>query len=440
MDFQVETLGPCRKKIAVTVPTERVREEFDRQYDEINDTLALPGFRKGHAPRKLLEKRFATHLGQEVKEKLVKAAVEELVEEKKVLPLEPPEVDLDALEIANEEPFTFEFDLLTRPEFETPAWEGIEIDVPPVEVTDEQVEEAIEGLRRREAKLERIEEAKVEDGDVLVVDWKALHGDSVEAHDENVYYPFGRGVLAGFVAEDLDEQFKGKEPGAQAECRVRVAADDPRKELRDLELEFQVVLKEIRRSVLRPVDAEFLERHDYDDSDEMRADVKKQLRRALERERDRETESRLVKRLVGGIEMSLPESFVEKDLENWARRRRVQLEMEGVPEEEITKRLDEERGDARTAVEQELREAFLLDRLAEETEVKVSEAEILQAIQAIAQAYGRPESEVLSSFKDGNRLTELAAGIRHRKVRETVRRTAHLVEKEPSETAPKSDG
>ena len=86
MEFRVDELAPCRKKVKVTVPPERVQEEYDRQYDEINDNVALPGFRKGHAPRKLLEKRFATQLAAEVKEKLVQSALDRLVEENRVAP------------------------------------------------------------------------------------------------------------------------------------------------------------------------------------------------------------------------------------------------------------------------------------------------------------------------------------------------------------------
>ena len=98
MDFAVDTLGPCRKRVKVTVPPERVLEEYDRQYDEINDNVALPGFRKGRAPRKILEKRFGTTLGREVKEKLVQNALEKLVEDKQIEPLRPPEIDVEKLD------------------------------------------------------------------------------------------------------------------------------------------------------------------------------------------------------------------------------------------------------------------------------------------------------------------------------------------------------
>jgi len=302
--------------------------------------------------------------------------------------------------------------------------------VPPVAVSDEQIDEAVDRLRRSEAVLQTVEDAEVADEDVLVVDWKALDGDSVEAHDDNAYYLYGRGVLAGFVVEGLDEALAGAKPGAEASVKVKVGPDDPREELRDRELDLQVELKEVKRYLLPEIDEQFLKRHDFDDADEMREDIEKQLKRAASRERDRLAEDKLVDSLLETVEMSLPEEFVEKELEQWARRKRTELEMEKVAEEEIEKQIAEERADAKTNVENDMRRYFLLDRIADAEEVKVSEADILQAIEAIAQAYGRPQEEVLASFRDGDRIHELAAQIRHRKTREVIRRQAKLAEAE----------
>lgn len=435
MDVKVENLGPCHKKVAVTLPVEKVREEFDRQFREINDSIVYPGFRKGHAPRDLIQKRFGETLSREVKEKLVQGAMEQLLEDKKVDPLQAPDLDLETLEVKEEEPFAFDFEVLTKPEFETPAFKGLELDVPPISVSDEDVDAAISRLRESEARLETVEDAEVEEGDVLVVAWKAKEGDSVVLHDDNAYTVAGRGVVGGFVTEKVDAGLRGQKTGATASDRVEVAADDPREELRGRTLDLEVTLKEIQRRVLPEIDAAFLEKHDYDDESEMRDDARKQLERAAERERDRATEARLLDRLIDGVEISLPEAFVEDELANWARRQRSALEMEGVEPEQIEKRIDAERKDAKKAVETDLRRFFLLDRIADDEDIRVAEKEILQVIQEIAQVYRRPETEVLASYRDGGRLAELATQIRHRKVREAIRRAAKLVESEAAPAA-----
>ncbi len=430
MDVKVENLGPCRKKVAVTIPVEAVKEEYDRQFQEINDTIVYPGFRRGHAPRSLLQKRFATSLGKEVKEKLVQGAIEKMVEDKTLAPIEPPQVDLESLEVDEEEPFGFDFEVLTKPEFETPTWKGLAIEAEPIAVSETEVEAAVEDLRRREARLHTVEDAEVAEGDVLILDWRARDGDSIVAQDDNAYAVCGRGVIGGFVAEQVDQALRAQKAGAKAEQAVTVVEDDPREELRGKELQLEVTLKSIQRPVLPEIDQAFLRKYDFDDVEELREDVGKHLRRGAERARNRQIEADLLDRLIDGVEISLPEEYVERELAHWAQRRRSEAEMESVETDEIQKKLDAERKDAKTAVEKDMRIYFLLDRIAEEEDLRVADKEVLQVIQGIAQAYGRPEEEVLASYRDRGRISELRDQIRHRKARELIRRHAEVTEKE----------
>ena len=430
MDFKVEDIGPCRKKIAVSISPERIREEYDSKYDEINEHVAMPGFRPGRTPRALLEKRFASRLGDEIKNDLVKAALEELFESKEhaIEPLAAPDIDVEALDFEPAEAFDFEFELVTKPAFDTPEYKGLEVKVPPLSVSDDELQEGIDRLRRRSSSLETVEKAKVEDGDVLILDWKAMDGDSVEARDDGIYYPYGRGVIADFVAESIDEQLAGKAVGAEAKADVKVAMDDPREELRGRDLELQVVLKEIKRYELPPVDEDFLKKHDYDDESELKDDVKKQIERAKSRQRDGIAEESLVEQLLDSVEISLPEDFVERELENWALRKRMSMQMEKAEDDEIAKEIESARDDTKAAIEKDMQQFFLLDRIAEAEKVEVTEAEMVQAVQEIAMAYGHPIEQVMAQFRDGGRLQELQSQIRHRKARAAIRAGATLVE------------
>lgn len=439
MDVNVETLEPCRKKVAITIDVDQVREAFDKKYGELNDAVALPGFRPGRAPRQLLERRFSKQLAEEVKSDLIKEALESLVEDKQLEPLRAPDIDIEALEIEPDAPLAFEFEVVTKPEFETPEYKGLDVSVPPISVADEEIDQAVDGLRRGSATLESVEDGEVTEGDILIMDWRALEGESVEARDDGVYYPLGRGLLGGFVVESIDEALQGAKVGAQVEETVSVAADDAREDLRGRELKLEATLKQIQRYALPPIDADFLAKHDYDDEAEMRDEVSKRLERQKERGREREAERLLVAGLVDGIEISLPDEYVERELENWASRRRMQLQMEKVEEEDIAKQIDGDRADTKAAIERDMQGFFLLDRIADTEEIEATEAEMMRAIEEIAQAYGHPVEAVLSSFKDGGRLAELATEIRHRKARELIRREASLIDDPDAvdETTPK---
>ena len=160
--------------------------------------------------------------------------------------------------------------------------------------------------------------------------------------------------------------------------------------------------------------------------------MKKQIARAKERQREGLAEQLLVDQLLESIEISLPEEFVAKELEGWATRKRMSLQMEKIEDEEITKQIDAAREDTKTAIERDMQRHFLLDRIAEAESVEVSEAEMAQSIQDIANAYGHPVEQVAASFRDGGRLAELASEIRHRKARQAIRMAGTLIDEEPA--------
>lgn len=434
MDFRIDALAPCRKKIAVTIPPERIQAEYDRQYGEINQAFALPGFRKGHAPRSLLERRFGARLADDVKDSLVRAALETLVRDHKVEPLQPPAIDAQALTLVPGRALDFEFELMTRPEFATPVWKGLEMRVAPVSASAAEVDAALEQLRRREATLSTAEGAVVGDGDVLVLTWVARGAQGEElARDEGAYHMLGRGALGGLPAEDVDAALRGQKAGASVTVKVRASDEDPREALRGRELELVVTLTEVKRYVLPPVDEAFLKRHDYDDEAEMRKDLERQVVRAKARERDREAEEALVDGLVAGVALTLPEEIVAQELEGWTARRREELAQEGVVAgPALEQRLEEGRVEARAAIERDMRRFFVLDRIAREESLAATDGEVAQALTEIAQAYGRPVEEVLQAYRDGGRIEELRSSLRHRKVREAVRRAAQVVETAPA--------
>jgi trigger factor len=217
--------------------------------------------------------------------------------------------------------------------------------------------------------------------------------------------------------------------------KVRVPEDDPREELRGKELDLEVTLKEVKHYVLPAIDAEFLKANDYDDEAEMREDVRKRILRAKRREVERTAEETLVEQLLGSVPMALPPEFVERELASWTERRRAAAEAEGVSEEEAGKIIEAGRADAQQRIEQDMRRFFLLDRIAEAEGVDATQEEMVSAIQEIAQAYGHPVEEVVASFRDQGRLSELRAQIRHRKVREMIRTAATLVEQAPEAPA-----
>jgi len=428
MDFRVEEIAPCRKKVTVTVPPERVKTEFDAQFGEINEKVSLPGFRPGKAPRKLLESRFGPHVRDEVKGKLVEAGFRQAVEEKKVAPLGRPTLAPDETVVDPAKAFEFVFEVTTRPEFELPTWKGLEVKVPLVEVTDAEVESGVENLRMQEGTLESTPEPLVA-GDVAVVDWQALVDGVEAAREDGAYYRLGRGVLEGILLEGADAALAGGTAGTSVTVRGRAAPDDPRTALAGQEFDVRIEVKEAKRFQPAPLDEAFLKRHDFDDADELRRDVRRRVLRAKERERDRVAEERLTDQLVGQLTIALPAELVEGAVGGWAERKRIDAQSQGTAEEELTRELAGDEAKVRGQVEADLRRHFVLDRIAEAEGLSVAEQELVGAVEQMARESGRSAGEVVQHFQeDPARLSELKTHLLHGKAREALRRAATLVE------------
>jgi trigger factor len=189
-----------------------------------------------------------------------------------------------------------------------------------------------------------------------------------------------------------------------------------------------VEVREVKRFKPAELDEAFLKARDFDTEEELRTDVRRRIVRQRERERDRLAEDRLVDLLVERAKVPLPEAVVEGEVERWLERRRVEAAAEGLDPAEVTKEAAAAKDQVRSRVERDLRRHFLLERLAEEQKVEVSDSELVGTIEQMARDAGRPAGELLEQFRATGRAEELRSHLRHRRVKEGLRRGASVVE------------
>lgn len=427
-EIRVEDLAPCRQRVTVTFPAAQVRAAIEAQYDELNAKVAFPGFRPGKAPRRLIETRFGKAIRDDVRGKLVEDGFRAAVLGKHVAPLGRPTLTGDDVLPAADADFTYQFEVTTRPSFEVPAWKGLEVKVPAVSVTDADVEQGIEAMRAREGSLVASDAPLVPD-DVAVVDWAAVVDGVEVARETNAYYRMGSRTLDGMFLEGADEALAGGRSGTVVNARGRCGADDPRPALAGKEFDVRIEVVEVKRFVPAPLDEAFLKQHDFDDVDELRRDVRRRILRARERQRDRLAEERIVDRLVTSLAFPLPEDLVAAEVAAVTAHHRERAAEQGLPETETEAALAGGAQAIRAGAEARLRAAFLLDQIAEAESVAVSEAELVAAVERIAQESGQSAADIVAHFQeDPGRIEALRRDLRHGKVRELLRRSAVLVE------------
>jgi trigger factor len=159
VQVNVEDLGNCKKKLTIEIPAEKVTEELDKRTGEFKTSAELPGFRRGHIPQKLFERRFGKKLREAVRNDLTTEAFEETLKEHNLEPLGEPEFPgIEELELVRENPLKFEVELVVKPQVKVEDYAGVKVQAEEIELTEEEVEQTVDRMRRERAELVVVEE------------------------------------------------------------------------------------------------------------------------------------------------------------------------------------------------------------------------------------------------------------------------------------------
>ena len=421
MEFSVETAGPCRKRVKVTIPSERVSEEFDKSYRQWVRTVPIPGFRPGKAPRKLVEKKFGKQVALEVKQALLDAAFDQALKENDIAPLADPELDVEAVEIEPSKAVDFDFTVTVKPEFDLPEYKEIEVSVPPADPTDEEIESALRGLRKSRATLRPVKKGTVQSGDVVSLKVRGLSGEEEVFHHENLPYEVGSRILADLIADGLDEELEGKEAGAAVRAKAFAPPFAENHPLAGMELVLEAEIIDHKRPDLPDVDGAFAKMFDFDSKDELVEAVSKDVANQKERERERLIEDLALAQLLEKCDFELPQELIQREADEIARRAAYELQMQEKPEEEIAKRVAEIRQLRAEESEKELRAFFLLDKIVDKERILVPESEVQEAVAQIAAYQGKPPEQMYAMLRDAGRLSSLRNQLRVKKARAKLR-------------------
>src|SRR5690606_10796262 len=154
LEVKVDKRGACQRHVTVTVAREDIDRYFQKAFDDLAPKAEVPGFRAGRAPRKLVESRFKERIADQVKGSLLMDSMTQINEDQQFSAISEPDFDFDAIDIPDDGPLTFEFDLEVRPEFALPVWKGLSLEKPVREYTDEEITRHLKNVLARFSHLE----------------------------------------------------------------------------------------------------------------------------------------------------------------------------------------------------------------------------------------------------------------------------------------------
>ncbi|TMQ58766.1 MAG: trigger factor [Candidatus Eisenbacteria bacterium] len=408
--------SPWRKLLVIEVPSEELERAFQDVVEEFRNRVQLPGFRKGHVPRNVIELQFGHSMEHEVLERVVKRSYESVVREQKLDPISYPTIE--KIDFSRGKPLTYEAQVELRPKVTPKDYLGLDVDAKETQVPDQDVDRALEELRQRAAEWVPVEREAGE-SDAVLVNYVRLN-----AKGKPLRKTEQKDALVELGAPGLLSEFRknliGTKAGDHRDFEVAYPPDFGNEELRGRTAAFSVDIQGVRERRVRPLDDEFArEVAGMRDAAELRARVRLNMEGEARLRAQREQEEALVDQIIARNPMDLPESMVREYLEELVQRLRVEGR-EWSPEEE-----NRFRGEYRPMAERRIKRDLLVDAIAHAESVTVTEDEIERALRGAAEGEGAPpETERL--LRSAEHRERARAHLAERKVFALLREKARL--------------
>ena len=414
--------GPCKKKVEIEIPAEAIHAKLDEKFQELRRDAVIPGFRKGRAPIRLLEKRFGTDVGKQVKLELLVAASDAAVKDNELNTLGEPDIDHEAIELPEDGPMKVEFEVEVRPEFDLPELEGIKIEKPKIEVTDTQVDEEIAALRKRAGVWTPKEKGAAAEGDQIIAD-VVLVTEGAADHDkrENVEITIRKtGFVAGVPVEDLDKLLKGVKYGDEKKTTVNIPETFYNEELRGKKIDLTIEVKEVKSLEPAELNEDLFKRLGVDDENDLKDKIREQINAQAERQARSAMSEQVHAFLRDKIDFDLPSDIVAEQSVSILQRQYSNMLMQGMAKEQVDEQMDQLKAGSEEQAKEQLKMYFIMDKLADKFEVEVTEEEINGQIAYAAAMRGRrPEKMREELARDGS-LTQMTLQIREEKCIEKI--------------------
>ena len=381
MQVTAEHPNASEVELKIEVPAEKVTETIDRVYDEFAKHTNVPGFRKGKAPRTMLE-RFVSpeSVRRRAVDLMVPDAYQQAIEQEKIEPYADPDVEI--VQFETEQPFIFKAKVPLPPKIELGEYKGIEIERTKVAITDEDVDAQLKYLQESHATSEKVEDRGVQTGDIAVAEIaSAIEG-------EEMGQPRRSLIQVGQNIPGFDDEIIGMKPGEQRTFTINYPDDFEQEELKGKNVVFQFKLESLSERHVPELNDEFAKTLNFDNVEALKEDVRKRMIQSAEENADREVERKIVDEVVNRSTVTFPDVLVEHEMGHDLHDIQHRLERQNLTIEQYLKQTgktqEEFIGELRQAAQERLRNGLVLGELAGAENLIVSDEEVDAEIDRMA--------------------------------------------------------
>ncbi len=387
MKFEIEELAKTRKRLKVEISAEDINTALNKAYAELNKSVKIEGFRPGHAPRGILEKKYGKSVEADVIERIIPVNYLQAVRESGIVPVDEPKFSENDFRIKKGEPLSFTAEVEVRPDISL-NYSDIEVPEEELSVSDEELSSALEELRDVNSTLEAVaEDRPAAEGDFAVIDFEGFINGAPIPGGKAENYPLNLG--SGSFIPGFEEQATGMKKGEEKEITVTFPESYKSADLAGKEAVFKIALKDIKKKILPELDDEFAKDTRIAESlEEMKSKVREDILGIKRRNQAERQKDRIMEELGKRHDFELPQSLVDRETGSLKAKKRRELMSSGLKPEEAgaeMKRFEEE---AVKMASERVKVSLVLAAISDREGVRVSDQELDLGIQRLAAQTG----------------------------------------------------
>ena len=429
INVQIEEVGPCKKLLKIEVPKENIEIEWGKRFAEVCRIAELPGFRKGRAPKKLVEKRFNEQLKEDVKQAVISDSYQKAIEKNNINPIGLPEfsdIDFDP-----GKPLNFKVTLEVKPTFNIENYKGIKLIRKSTTVTDEDIEKALNNIAIQKAQLTVVEGGKIGHTDCVICDCQVKIGKDVIWQDSDIEIIASNPIVTGVDAPGLGSTLNGMSSGEQCKVSVKLIDTFPVKEQHGKNATLVLTVKEIKRPTVPKIDDELAKQLDFDSLDEL----KKRLQERLERDKQawvqQNLTSQLYNKLFDTASLDLPKDLIARQVERRLRQYQLELLYKGTPVDKIREETERLKNASEESVVRDIKLSLILEQIADKEKLYATETDVENRIIEMANAYRTTPARLRKQLEKDDDISNLRCAVREKKVIDLLMKSAAIEDELP---------
>ncbi|MBN2241834.1 MAG: trigger factor [Acidobacteria bacterium] len=421
MTVEIKEVNSCKRDLEVELPQTELDQEIKELSREYARKAKVPGFRPGKVPLSVIQQRYGKEIRQEATQNVIERSWKQAIEEHRLQPLAQPAIkDIDS---KPDSPLRFTLSFEVVPDLEVKDYKEVPLTQAQARVTDEKVDQAVETYREQQAQFTPLDEGEAADGHILTVTADGEFDNGREPiHQEDITLVLGHPQ----THEEFTKNLLGVKQGETRTFEVEYPQDYHQKQFAGNKVRWTVLAKEIKEKQLAELNDDFAKDIGYESLEAFREKVRKDLITQANQNAEKEAREALLKSILQRHTVDVPDCMVQDEVESYVNRMAARLAMQGVDIQKASidwkKVVDEERPRA----EESVRRSILLNAVARQENIEISDEEINSELQKVAEGTNKSAAALRAQLEKEGRLEGFKQHLRENKAFDFIYRNAKI--------------